>query len=243
MKPASRRHRCVSCGPMKTRGDQPTSSGVVSRATASMTSRTRAMLPSARPQRLGQPCPEAIVIGDPVHRRRRDDRVDRLVQLKVEHILAPHVCAVAEAPARECNHLRRRVHGQHASPWHECQQRLGDAPGAAADVHHCGVVRDPLEPCEDLRGPRLLRLARLVIRARVPGSAHHGVRLPAGDSIPPGRRNKQSRGVRQQPQIATGLGNYVSQRTPCDPPTFQNRKAPRTQLGLADSSRTLAVWC
>jgi hypothetical protein len=71
---------------------------------------------AARPQRLGQPRPEAIVVGDPVRRRRRDDRVDRLVQIEVEHVLAPHLRAVAESPARKRHHVRRGVHGEDTAP-------------------------------------------------------------------------------------------------------------------------------
>jgi hypothetical protein len=37
------------------------------------------------------------VIGDPVQRRRRHDRVNRLVQLEVERVLAPHLSAISQA--------------------------------------------------------------------------------------------------------------------------------------------------
>jgi len=130
-----------------------------------------------RSQRPGEPGPQATVVGDPVQRRGREDRVYRLVQVQVQRVLAPHLRAVAEPPAREREHVRRGVQGQHTTSWHECQQRLGHAPGAAADVKHLGVLRDPLQSCEDLGGPGLLRLARASIRGRVPGSAHHSSRL------------------------------------------------------------------
>ena len=78
-------------------------------ATASMTSRTRAMLPSPPhwissyppgSQRSGEPRPEAIVVGDPMQRGRREDRVHRLLEFEVQSVLAPHLGAVTEPLAR-----------------------------------------------------------------------------------------------------------------------------------------------
>jgi hypothetical protein len=119
VKPASCTRRCLSFRPAKTRGDQPTSSGAVSRATASMTSRTRATLPSPAHWICSAPPGCSVWAsraqrrswwGDPVQLRCRDDRVDRPVWIEVEDVLASNVRVVAEPPARECHHLRRRVH-------------------------------------------------------------------------------------------------------------------------------------
>ena len=130
-------------------------------------------------QRPGQPRPQAIVIGHPVQRGRREDRVHGLVQVEVQCVLAPHLGAVAEPVASERDHVRRGVKGQHSASWHERQQSLCHPPGAASDVEHRCVRRDALQPREHLRGPGLLRLARAVIGACVPGGARHGARLSA----------------------------------------------------------------
>ena len=68
------------------------------------------------------------------------------------------------------HHLRRSIHRQHAALRDERQQRLRDAPRAAADVEHRRVRCDALQPRENLRRPRLLRLAQ---RSYV--CASHGV--------------------------------------------------------------------
>lgn len=78
-------------------------------------------------QRAGQPPPQAIVIGDPMKRRCREDRIDGLVELQVEHVLAPHLGAVAQPLARERHHVVRRVDGQHAPSRHDREERLRDA--------------------------------------------------------------------------------------------------------------------
>jgi hypothetical protein len=99
---------------------------------------------ASRPQRVGKSPPEAIVVGHPVKRRRRDDRVNRLIE--VEHVLAPDLCAVAEPTTRKRHHVSRRVDRQHAAFRHACQQCLRDAPGAATDIQHRRVRRNAVEP-------------------------------------------------------------------------------------------------
>ena len=106
MKPASRKRASVSRGPAKTQGDQPTSSGARSRATASMTSRTWLMFPSPPhwissfrgAQRPREPRPQTVVIGHPVKRRRRDDRIHRLVKLQGSSTSSRHT--TARSPSR-----------------------------------------------------------------------------------------------------------------------------------------------
>ncbi len=51
---------------------------------------------SAWAQRLRQPHPHAVVVGDPMKRRGRDDHVDSIDEIEVKHLLAPHLCAIAE---------------------------------------------------------------------------------------------------------------------------------------------------
>jgi hypothetical protein len=61
--------------------------------------------------RPGQP-PQAVVVGHPVQRRRRDDHVDRTGQLKVQHVPAPHLRAAARPCMGERHHLPGEVDGQ-----------------------------------------------------------------------------------------------------------------------------------
>ncbi|HMD56695.1 MAG TPA: hypothetical protein VKG82_04425 [Solirubrobacteraceae bacterium] len=85
-----------------------------------------------------------------MQRSRREDRVDGLVEVEVQRVLAPQLGAVAEPATRERDHVRRRVHGQYAATWNELQQRLRNSSGAAADVEHGCVLRDARQPCEHL---------------------------------------------------------------------------------------------
>jgi hypothetical protein len=149
-----------------------------------MTSRTRSRLPlasaldlesPARAQRAGQHGPEPVVISDPVQHCRRDDHVDGLVETEVESVLMPHLGAISESIVGEPHHVGRRIEGQYATARHEREQRLSDAAGAAPDIEHGRVRGDVHEPFQDVRRPRLLRLARPVVRVGVPRSAHRGI--------------------------------------------------------------------
>ena len=120
------------------------------------------------------------MVGHPVQCGGGHDRVDGLVELELECVLAPHPGAIAEPLAREGDHVRGGVQGQHAAAGDEGQQRLGHPPGAAADVEHRRVRCDPLEAGEHVGGPLLLGSAGLVVSAGVPEGGHDAVRLLAG---------------------------------------------------------------
>jgi hypothetical protein len=59
------------------------------------------------------------VVGDPVQRGRRDDGVHGLLERELEHVLAPHLRAIAEPPTCQRDHLVGLVDREDAPPRHE----------------------------------------------------------------------------------------------------------------------------
>jgi hypothetical protein len=188
----------------KTHGDQPTSFGAASRATASMASRTQSMLPS----------PPHWTSSTPPGRSARASRAQRRswsvtqCSVAVETTAStgsarsrsstswqPHLHAIAEPPACEPHHFRRRVQRQHSASGNERQQRLRDPPGSAADIQRRRVRRDSLEACEHLARPRLLRLARLSYLRASQGGPHRNVRLRARRQVAAATRRSAAAGA------------------------------------------------
>jgi hypothetical protein len=122
----------------------------------------------ARAQRGVQAREQAIVIGDPVKRRRRQDRVDRLLQLDLQQVSHAHVDA-RQTLACGVDHRLRGVYGDRTPTRQALDQQLRDPPRAAAGVEH-GLVAAQLQPLQHLASERLHRPGDAVIAAAVPFS-------------------------------------------------------------------------
>ena len=127
--------------------------------------------PAARPQRRVQPLEQPVVVGDPVERRGREDRVDRLVQLELEQVGGEHLDARAEPLARLRHHRRRPVDRDDLAARQALDQRGGHAAGAAAGVEHA-LVAAQLEPVEHLAPHRLHRRRDPLVGLGVPVARH-----------------------------------------------------------------------
>ena len=129
-------------------------------------------------------------------------------EIEIEHVLAPHLGAIAETRARQRHHVGRGIQREHTAPRHERQQRLGDPPGPAADVQDACVRSDPaLDAREHLRPPCLLRLARRVSRFGRPTESASPHRATPGGRFTPcweaARRRKGGGG--DHPAIPRGI--------------------------------------
>jgi hypothetical protein len=107
---------------------------------------------SAGPQRPRKSRPQAILVAHTMQGCRRDDRVDRSIELEIQHVLTPDLGAIAEprAPARPSPTC---VQCEHATPREEREERLRDAPGPAADIQHRRVRRDARDAGQYLGRP------------------------------------------------------------------------------------------
>ena len=122
--------------------------------------------PATGAQRSVKPREQPLVIGDPVERRRREDRVDGLVVRQLEQVGAPHV-GVRQPLARRIDHRLRGVDGDHVPVGHTLDQRFGDPPGAAAGVEH-RLIAAQLESFEYGEAERLHRAGDPVVALAVP---------------------------------------------------------------------------
>jgi hypothetical protein len=113
-----------------------------------------------------------------VQRRRRDDRVDGLIEDQAQHVLAPDPRAIPQTLAGQVDHLLGGVDGQDTPVRDELEHRFGHAACAAPDVEHRRVLGNAAgDPLEDRRRPLLLRPASAVVGLGVPGRAHGGQRI------------------------------------------------------------------
>ena len=154
-KPAARRRRSVASGVAKFHGPgQPPRRRRTARCARHDAERlddvgdvARAAAlgdqPAARLQRGVQAGEERVVVGDPVERRGREDRVDRLGELELGEVgHGERRCGRRRARSRaSLDHRRRAVDGDHAPARQALEQRRGDAAGAAAGVEHASRRR------------------------------------------------------------------------------------------------------
>ena len=166
--------------PAKCQGEKPSSSGASSRATSSIASRTRAMLPSPPHWASSRPpprrarariAPQALVVGHPVECGRGHDRVDLPVELSSSTSRQQTSARAPRRCAGQLHHLAGGVDGQHPPARDQPGEQLGDATGAASDVEHGGVGREPAEARQHVAGPLQLGLADAVVGGGVPGGA------------------------------------------------------------------------
>ena len=128
--------------------------------------------PAARLQRRIQAREQQLVVGDPVERGGRDDRVDRPVKGQLEQVGREHLGAVAEPRPRLLDHRRTAVDGDDRAVGHTLDQQLGDAAGAAAGVEHA-LVAAQVEPIDHVARHRHLRVRHPVVGGGVPLARRH----------------------------------------------------------------------
>jgi len=106
--------------------------------------------PATRSQHGGQVPEEGVVVGYPVERGRREDRVDRAEAQRLGQIALHELHPVAEgrqSPGRLDQHGRGGVHRDHPSTGQALQQLLGHPTAAAAGVEHrlVALQRQPVQ--------------------------------------------------------------------------------------------------
>ena len=92
--------------------------------------------PPAGPQRGMQETEEQIVIGDPVERGGRENRVDGLVQLELQQVALADVHVGAAPLTRRGDHRLGHVHRDDPAMRQPLDQRLGDPARSATRVEH-----------------------------------------------------------------------------------------------------------
>ncbi len=97
---------------------------------------------------------QTVVIGDPVEGRRREDRVERLLELELEQVAHVQLGPVAETSSRRFDHRGRLVHTDHATARKALEQRLRHTARSAAGVEH-RLIAVKLESLEHLQTERL----------------------------------------------------------------------------------------
>ncbi len=112
--------------------------------------------PPAGRERSAQAREQPVVVGDPVEGGGREDRVDGLAELQLEQVADTQVSVRPEPLAGGVDHRGRLVDRDHAPAREPLDQRLRDAPGAAAGVEH-GLIAPQLEPFEHAEPERLHR--------------------------------------------------------------------------------------
>ncbi len=117
-----------------------------------------------------QAAKEQLVIGDPVKRGGRQDRVDGLVQLQLQQIRSADVRVGAQPLAGGSDHRLGHVHRDHPSARQPLHQRLGDPARAAAGVEH-RLVAGERQPVEHGLAQRLHRPGDPVIALARPSYA------------------------------------------------------------------------
>ena len=104
----------------------------------------------------------------------REDGVDRLGQMEIEHVGRQDPDAVAvrsQVGARLRDHGRVDVDGDDAAVWQAFGQVRRDPPRAAADVEH-GLVAREREPLERREPHGLHRPGHVVVALAVPTGPH-----------------------------------------------------------------------
>ncbi len=127
---------------------------------------------SALAQRCSQASEQPLVVGDPVERGRREDRVDGLRQLELEQVGDADIHVRTESLAGGGHHRGRLVDRDHAPARQPLDQRLGYTPRAAAGVEH-GLIAAQLQALEHRQPKRLHRPGDTVVTAPVPLAYWH----------------------------------------------------------------------
>ena len=112
--------------------------------------------PAARLEGRVQPREQARVVEDPVERRRREDRVDGLLQLELEQVRLADVDRRRQLVARALDHRPRAVDRDHAPAREALEQQPRHAARPAARVEHrlVAVEEEPVEHVGPHRGHR-----------------------------------------------------------------------------------------
>ena len=118
---------------------------------------------------------ERVVIGDPVERGGRQDRVDRRPERqRSAEVGDDELDPVAERRqpvARGLDHRGRAIERDHPATGQSPGKQLGDPAAAAAGVEDAFVAGER-EPLEDGRAPAGHRVGDPVVRPRVPVARH-----------------------------------------------------------------------
>jgi len=128
--------------------------------------------PPAGLQRRVQPREQAVVVGDPVERRGREDRVDGAVELELGEIGGEDLRAAAEPFTGLLDHRLRAVDGDDLAARQALDERRGHAAGPAAGVEHA-LVAAQVEPVQHVAPHRLLGRGDALIGGCVPLSRRH----------------------------------------------------------------------
>ena len=120
---------------------------------------------------------QRVVVGDPVERRGRHDRVDGLVDRERQHQVRGHepdpVAERRQPAPRGLEHRRRAVERDHVASREPFGQERGHPPRTAPGVQH-GLGAVELEPVDDGRAPPELRVGDRVVGLGVPLARHGG---------------------------------------------------------------------
>ena len=123
--------------------------------------------PAAGLERGEQVLEEAVVVGDPVEGRGREDRVDGRLEHELGEVGDADVDARPEPLARLGDHRGRAVDRDHLAARQPLQQRRRHAARAAAGVEHA-LVAAQLEAVEHLAAHRLQRRRDALVGLGVP---------------------------------------------------------------------------
>jgi hypothetical protein len=123
--------------------------------------------PAAGAQRGVQAGEQPLVVADPVKGGGREDRVHRPLELEREQVADAQVGPGAQARAGGLDHRGGLVEADRVPARQALDQRLGDAPGAAAGVQH-ELVAAQLEPVEHVQAERLHGRGDAVVAGAVP---------------------------------------------------------------------------
>jgi len=118
-------------------------------------------------QRGVQATEQCLVIGNPVERGGRQDRIDRLVQLHLQQIRSADVRIGAQPLTGGGDHRLGHIHSDHPAVRQPLHQRLGDPARTAAGVEH-RLIAGERQPVEHCLAQRLHRPGDPVIALAVP---------------------------------------------------------------------------
>ena len=128
--------------------------------------------PPARLEDSEQAREQAVVIGDPVERRGRDDRVDGLLHLELQQVGHAHVDALRQPPSRLLDHRGRADDRDHPAPRQPFCEHRRHPSGPAARVDD-RLVAVQAQPPQHIATHRLERRAQPLIGGGVPVTWWH----------------------------------------------------------------------